>query len=144
LCGLIAFAAGYVVAAMHEERERKARDATRDRELKERDAAHEARYRDLMALAERSAADARREFSRLDSTLVSMAAQMARGVAPDSPQMRELVDSARTSVATIRDLVMHAEPGIFNVTGFPAATTVAESKTPIGMPSVPSSSAHRP
>jgi hypothetical protein len=121
------------------------------RETAERDAAADKRHQEERAASERRHAEVRAALARVEgesqkllSYVGTIAAQTARGVPPDSPQMREAVESARTSAAAIRHFVMEAEPGFYKLTGYPTGGAVAESKAPISMPSVPSSSAHRP
>jgi len=119
---LLAMVGGYIVAETRA-------DTTRRREQKERDDLSGARHFDDMAATARLEALVTPELQKLSLTLASIAFDMNRGVPANSPQIQELVESARSSAATIGNIVIRPGTGELILTGYAPEITFSPVKS---------------
>jgi hypothetical protein len=124
LATVVGLATCYVAAQKRE-------DAARDAAQRARDDAGAQRHAEDLAATAQTVAVVQRESDKLYSAVISMSAQIASGARADSPQVREIVESARTSAVTIKEFVSPVLPGVISyVVDRPVSSASAQPPFP--------------
>jgi hypothetical protein len=110
----------YVIAVMRE-------NEKRDRVETHRDISNEQRHAADMAATAALKEITERELVKINSALTAIAAQTALGVSADSPQIQELVKTARVSAATIASHVQNPPDSPFTILGEPQQSAAIAS-----------------